>query len=125
MIYQKSLDININTLLLQLYFAEFEIEHKSEHGAMEKIMPLELLASIKGATSSEAVDELFDVIRKAVPEEDTASGTPKVRTAGGISLDELRSDEVVESSVNERELIRKNFPSEKSGYLVVPKVIED
>lgn len=125
MIYLFSLDININILLLQLYFVEIEIEHKSEHRAMEKIMPLELLASIKGATSSEAVDELFDVIRKAVPKERAASGTREVLATGGISLDELRSDEVVECPVNERELIRKNFPSEKNGYLVVPKVIED
>ena len=92
---------------------------------MEKIMPLEVLASIKGATSSEAVDELFDVIRKAVPEEGTSSGKREVRAIAGVSLDELRSDEVAESPVNERELIRKNFPNEKNGYVVVPKVIED
>ena len=34
---------------------------------MSKIMPLDLLSSIKGARSSEAVEELFNVIRKAVP----------------------------------------------------------
>jgi len=88
-------------------------------------MPLEILASIKGATSSDAVNELFEVIRKAVPNEGRSSGTQEVPATGGISLDELRRDEVVESPENQRKLIIKNFPSEKNGYLVVPKVIED
>ena len=34
---------------------------------MSKIMPLDILSNIKGARSSEAVNELFNVIKKAVP----------------------------------------------------------
>jgi Asp-tRNA(Asn)/Glu-tRNA(Gln) amidotransferase C subunit len=92
---------------------------------MEKIMPLELLASIKGATSSEAVNELFDVIKNAIPEDPATSGNEERHLTGGISLDDLRSDEVDEGSTLQRELIKKNFPAEKNGFLVVPKVIED
>ena len=90
---------------------------------MGKIMPLELLASIKGASSSDAVNELFEVIRKAVPEK---SKIEKHREDDhAVPLDNLRRDEIAESSEKEREIIKRNFPSEKNGYLVVPKVIED
>ena len=90
---------------------------------MSKIMPLELLSSIKGAQSSEAVNELFNVIRQAVPE--TIAADPSLMEEQTVSLDALRSDLVIESSEAEKEIIRKNFPGEKKGYLVVPKVIED
>lgn len=125
---------------------------------MEKIMPLELLASIKGATSSKDVEALFDIIKKAVregrlqePSEESVQeekGTEGTGTAGtgsagkgsagkgterawttgsgmAVSPEALRSDEVVRATELEREIIKKNFPGEKDGYLVVPRVIED
>ena len=91
---------------------------------MEKIMPLDLLSSIKGARSSEAVNELFKVIQRAVP--DTQEDyIPDTHADGAVSVQSLRSDTVERSPDLEKELIRKNFPKEKNGYLVVPKVIED
>ena len=86
-------------------------------------MPLDLLSSIKGARSSEAVNELFNAIKRAVPEkeEDITANTD----LDAVSLDDLRSDEIERCPEIEKELIRKNFPKEKNGFLVVPKVIED
>ena len=71
-------------------------------------MPLELLASIKGARSSEDVTELFSVILKAVPDD------------GG----EDTQQPVMEQAVTV-EIILANFPEQKDGFLVVPKVIDD
>ena len=87
-------------------------------------MPLDLLASIKGAESSEAVEELFRVIREAVQEQE---GTDILETDSqqAASLECLRSDIPEACPETVKELIRKNFPQEKNGYLVVPKVIED
>ena len=90
---------------------------------MEKIMPLELLSGLRGATSSEVVEELFRVIRDAVPEVEDLSG--ELNMAGAVSPDQLRSDVIRPCTDSERELIRKNFPREKNGFLVVPKVIEE
>jgi Asp-tRNA(Asn)/Glu-tRNA(Gln) amidotransferase C subunit len=90
---------------------------------MEKTMPLDLLSSIKGARSSEAVSELFEVIKKAIPEK-----PGKDRLEPGVkalSINELRKDEVRKSDEREAALIRKNFPGEKNGFLVVPKVMEE
>lgn len=87
-------------------------------------MPLDLLSSIKGASSSEAVAELFNVIKKAVPE-NKADDMQQIDPENIVSLENLRSDEVKESSEMEKEIIRANFPKEKNGYLVVPKVIDD
>lgn len=91
---------------------------------MEKIMPLELLSSIRGASPSEAVEELFRVIRDAVPD-DVDELSTKGDVASAVSPEALRSDDIVICPQKERELIRRNFPREKNGYLVVPKVIED
>lgn len=91
---------------------------------MEKIMPLELLSSIKGARSSEAVNELFKVIQQAVPDMEGDRGSEEDSDVA-ISVERLRSDTVKRSSELEREIIRKNFPNEKNGFLVVSKVIED
>jgi Asp-tRNA(Asn)/Glu-tRNA(Gln) amidotransferase C subunit len=90
---------------------------------MSKIMPLELLSSIKGARSSEAVNELFNVIIRAVPEKegDITSDTDDE----AVSLESLRSDSIERCPEIEKEFIKNNFPKEKNGYLVVPKVIED
>ena len=86
-------------------------------------MPLDLLASIKGARSSEAVNELFNVIKRALPENEgeLTSDTE----AEAVSLESLRSDKIERCPENEKDFIKNNFPKEKNGYLVVPKVIED
>jgi Asp-tRNA(Asn)/Glu-tRNA(Gln) amidotransferase C subunit len=86
---------------------------------MSKIMSLEVLSSIKGATSSQAVEKLFDVIKKA------NINLAKANQNVGVSLDNLREDVVLESSDIEKEIIRQNFPKSKNGYLVVSKVIEE
>ena len=87
-------------------------------------MPLEILSSIKGAASSEAVDELFRVIKQAIPDkyEDHLPDTDRQNV---VSVEGLRSDTVKSCSEIEKEMIKKNFPRGKDGYLVVPKVIED
>lgn len=86
-------------------------------------MPLDLLSSIKGARSSEAVNELFNVIKKAVP---TKEGNIALETnVDAVSIEDLRSDSIERCPEIEKELIKKNFPKEKNGFLVVPKVIED
>ena len=90
---------------------------------MSKIMPLDLLSSIKGARSSNAVNELFSVINKAVP---SREGEITFETnSEAVSIEDLRSDRIERCPDIEKELIRNNFPEEKDGYLVVPKVIED
>lgn len=86
-------------------------------------MPLDLLSSIKGARSSEAVNEMFNVIKGAVPE--NVGGISNDINTDAVSLDSLRSDIIERCPEIEKELIRKNFPKEKNGFLVVPKVIED
>ncbi len=90
---------------------------------MEKLMPLDILSSIKGAESSEAVDKLFSVIKKAAMDgasSDDIGVDPAVAT-----IEQLRADNIESCAEEIKELIRKNFPNEKDGYLVVPKVIED
>ena len=89
-------------------------------------MTLEVLSSIKGAQSSEAVNELFEVIKKAVPLE-SKEGIEQSAVRNAVPLDNLRDDVVIERCDNdrERELIQENFPNKKNGYLVVSKVIED
>ncbi|SOE22750.1 hypothetical protein SAMN06298216_3158 [Spirosomataceae bacterium TFI 002] len=82
-------------------------------------MSLEVLSSIKGATSSEAVDKLFEVIKSA---NIAVNGNPNQHA---VTLDQLREDEVHPSNELERQIIRSNFPIQKNGYLVVSKVIEE
>ena len=90
---------------------------------MEKLMPLDLLSSIKNAKSSVAVEKLFEVVRKTVTgdEAENLNDSP----LHSVTLNELRSDSVQNSTGAQKDLIRKNFPAEKKGYLMVPKVIED
>jgi Asp-tRNA(Asn)/Glu-tRNA(Gln) amidotransferase C subunit len=90
---------------------------------MSKIMPLDLLSSIKGARSSEAVKELFNVIKKAVPAKE-GDTTPETKL-DAVSIEDLRSDNIERCPEIEKEIIKKNFPKEKNGFLVVQKVIED
>ena len=82
-------------------------------------MSLEVLSSIKGATSSQAVEKLFDVIKNANINISNANKNI------GVSLDNLRDDVVIKSSDIEKEIIKRNFPKSKNGYLVVSKVIEE
>ncbi|MDO6739000.1 hypothetical protein [Wenyingzhuangia sp. 2_MG-2023] len=87
---------------------------------MSKIMPVDILSSIKGAKSSEAVDQLFDVIRNAEINQNSSNQNAK----NAMSIDDLRADVVENSSEITKQIIRENFPKEKDGYLVVSKVIE-
>ena len=87
---------------------------------MSKIMPVDILSSIKGAKSSEAVDKLFDVIKNA--EVNQNSSNQNVKNA--VSIDDLRADVVENSSEITKQIIKENFPREKDGCLVVSKVIE-
>ncbi|MFM7023241.1 MAG: hypothetical protein ACKOXB_09700 [Flavobacteriales bacterium] len=86
---------------------------------MAKEMSLEDLSSIKGATSSKAVDELFKTIKNA-----PLPATNNDLSANAVAISDLRPDEVHNSSDLEKKLIKGNFPKEKNGYLVVSKVIE-
>jgi Asp-tRNA(Asn)/Glu-tRNA(Gln) amidotransferase C subunit len=91
---------------------------------MDKIMSLELLSSIKGARQSDAIVELFRVIRDAFPDDENTTNLTQTDDSR-ISFENLREDNVIESDAREKELISGNFPKEKNGYLVVSKVIED
>lgn len=83
-------------------------------------MPVDILSSIKGAKSSEAVDKLFDVIKNA----EINSNSSNQNAKNAVSIDNLREDVVEHSSEITKEIIKENFPKEKDGYLVVSKVIE-
>ncbi|WP_396167730.1 aspartyl/glutamyl-tRNA amidotransferase subunit C [Flavobacterium sp.] len=88
---------------------------------MSKTMTVDILSSIKGAQPSESVNQLFEVIKNAVPSNNNAANTVN---SNCVSVNDLREDVVVESSAIERELIIENFPNKKNGFLVVAKVIE-
>ncbi|MGF1586614.1 MAG: hypothetical protein ACFCUM_14915 [Bacteroidales bacterium] len=109
--------------LLNLHEARDSLNDNKEKG-MNKIMSLELLSSIKGARQSDAIIELFRVIREAFPDEEEA-GNMTQTDEGAILFENLREDTVSESDAREKELIAGNFPKEKNGYLVVSKAIED
>lgn len=87
-------------------------------------MTLDVLSSIKGAKASEAVNELFRVIKDAHSggEGDDLIGK---EVSNVVNTEDLRDDNVVSSTDEERMLIKDNFPKEKNGYLVVQKVIEE
>ena len=87
-------------------------------------MPLDLLSGIKGAVSSEAVRELFDIIRVSVAD-NHENNIPGININNAVSVNSLRNDEIHRCPEAETELIKKNFPKEKDGFLVVPKVMED
>ena len=84
-------------------------------------MTVDILSSIKGAQPSESVNQLFEVIKNAIP-----SNTNAVNNVNHncVSVSNLREDVVVDSSVVEKQLILENFPNKKNGFLVVAKVIE-
>ncbi len=90
---------------------------------MSKIMTLELLSSITGAKSSDAVDKLFMIINKALPvAEDVES--PGSDEDNVILSHDLREDIIIECSEPEKRIIRDNFPKKKNSFLVVSRVIE-
>lgn len=88
---------------------------------MSKIMTVDVLSSIKGAQPSEAVNQLFEVIKNANASNNNAIN----HNISSVSLDDLRDDVVMHSPETERQIIIENFPKEKNGYLVVSKVIEE
>ena len=87
---------------------------------MSKIMTVDILSSIKGAQPSEAVNKLFEVIKKA----NTSNNNSFSNHNNAISLNDLRDDVIVDSSKTEKQIIIENFPKQKNNYLVVSKVIE-
>ena len=88
---------------------------------MSKIMTVDILSSIKGAQPSEAVNQLFEVIKSA----NLTNNNTDNNHNNAVTLDDLREDIVIDSSQIEKEIIIENFPKEKNGYLVVAKVIEE
>ncbi|MDG1039127.1 MAG: hypothetical protein P8O89_09320 [Polaribacter sp.] len=88
---------------------------------MSKIMTVDILSSIKGAQSSEAVGKLFEVIKNA----NKTNNSFNKNHNKAVFLDDLREDIVINSPQIEKQIIIENFPKEKNGYLVVSKVIEE
>ncbi len=89
---------------------------------MSKIMTVDVLSSIKGAQPSETVSKLFEVIKNANTSNNNSFNN---NHNNAVSLNSLRDDVVIDSSVTEKQIIIENFPKEKNGYLVVSKVIEE
>lgn len=85
------------------------------------MMTVDVLSSIKGAQPSETVNKLFDVIKNA----NITTNNSFNNHNNALSLNDLRDDIVIDSSVIEKQIIVENFPREKNGYLVVAKVIEE
>ena len=85
------------------------------------MMTVDVLSSIKGAQPSETVNKLFDVIKNA----NITTNNSFNNHNNSLSLNDLRDDIVIDSSVIEKQIIVENFPREKNGYLVVAKVIEE
>ena len=83
-------------------------------------MTLDVLSSIKGAKASKVVDDLFEVIKSGQVDTNSLDNSNIA-----VDLEELRADEVHLSTETERAIIIENFPKEKNGYLVMPKVIEE
>ena len=88
---------------------------------MNKTMTLVILSSIKRAQPPESVNQLFDVIKNAVPSNATTLNNVNHNC---VSVSNLREDVVIESSAMEKQIILENFPNKKNGFLVVAKVIE-
>ena len=84
-------------------------------------MTVDILSSIKGAQPSESVNQLFEVIKNAIPSNNNTANNVHHNC---LSVSDLREDVVIASSAAEKQLIIENFPSKKNGFLVVAKVIE-
>lgn len=89
--------------------------------SVEKTMTLDVLSSIKGASSSKVIENIFQSIKNVNVEGLQKSNYNQTKTA---FTKELREDVVVLSSELEKEIIRKGFPKQKNGYLVVQKIID-
>lgn len=87
-------------------------------------MTLELLSNIRGARPSPDVEKLFMIIKDALPGNAIAN-PEEIGSDMCIPLEDMRNDEVIESSSVEKDIIRDNFPERKNEYLVVSKVIEE
>ena len=85
-------------------------------------MTLDVLSSIKGAEASKVVEDLFEVIKQGHIVDLNNQGNNNINS---VEIEALRPDEPLQSSEIERGLIKENFPNEKNGFLVVPKVIEE
>lgn len=90
---------------------------------MNKMMPLEILSSIKNAKPSEAVEDLFVKIKNTVNH--GGDSIDFVKHNKILELEMLREDKVQKAEDTVIEFIKQNFPIEKNGYLVVPRVIEE
>jgi len=84
-------------------------------------MTVDILSSIKGAQPSESVNQLFEVIKNAIPTNNNAANNVNHNY---VLVSDLREDVVIESSAIEKKIILENFPNKKNGFLVVAKVIE-
>ena len=91
---------------------------------MSEFMSLEILTNIKDAVPSDAVRQLFGIVRAADAGQSDA-GCVELMPENAVEIDTLREDTVIESTETERQIIIDNFPFEKNNYLVVPKVIEE
>lgn len=80
---------------------------------------LEQLSNIRsGEVNISQITDFFETI-KNVKNIDTAGSADHV-----VQSDNLREDNVVHSSSEDKELIMANFPAKQGTYLVVPKVIQ-
>ena len=91
---------------------------------MKDLTSLEMLSNIEGATAPEAVEQLFETLRKA---ETGENGGDLINLLSGntVSTEALREDIAVDTSAAEKRLIIDNFPSEKNNFLIVPKVMDE
>ena len=78
---------------------------------MNKTMTVDILSSIKGAQPSESVNQLFDVIKNAVPSNATTLNNVNHNC---VSVSNLREDVVIESSAMEKQIILENVPNKKN-----------
>ncbi len=88
-------------------------------------MPLSVLSSIKDAKQSESVTKLFETIKQANINKNTENQENiNLLNTSIVEVSSLREDTVIESSETEKQFIKANFPLQKNGFLVVPKVID-
>jgi len=91
---------------------------------MSELRSLEILSNIKDAASSNSVEQLFDIVRTVVSDQDN-NDFDKYISDNAVTTNELREDIAVEPNETERQIILNNFPLNKNNYLVVSKVIEE
>lgn len=80
---------------------------------------LEQLSNIRSEeVNISKITDFFDTIKK-VKDIDTVGSHEHI-----VKSDNLREDEVISSSAEDKALIMENFPAKQGTYLVVPKVIQ-